>query len=45
MIPFDLFNELLTLRDMHHAIDLILCLQIPNLLNYKMNIIEHLELK
>ena len=43
--PEDLLNRLPSMRDIQHAIDLVLRSSLSNLLHYRMKPIEHVKLK
>jgi len=45
ILPKDLPSELSPMRDIQHAIDLILGATLSNLSHYRMNLIEHAELQ
>ena len=44
-LPQDLLGELPPLRDIQHAIDLVLGATLPNLPHYRINLTEHAELQ
>ena len=45
VFPEDLPDQLPSMRNFQHAIDLVLGASLPNLLHYRMNHTEHAELK